>query len=370
MRPWTKRWRFAIAKDLIKKETKRFVEDKIQDSLLDELEDKLPEEFREGAKQLLNLSDDNTTMVDGLVCQHLLAWFEQHGRKDLPWQADINPYRVWVSEIMLQQTQVTTVIGYYQRFMLRFPDVASLATADIDEVLHLWTGLGYYARGRNLHKAAQILVAEHNGELPTDQQQLEMLPGIGRSTAGAIRAISMNQRGVILDGNVKRVLARYHAVEGHYSQASVGKHLWRLAEEHTPKQNIAAYTQGIMDLGATVCLRSRPNCGVCPLSESCQALATDRVAELPTKKKSAPKPVRQARFFIVSSPNQQILLEQRPQSGIWAGFGIHQRGRHTHQRSLFCIAKAFIPKMCCKSGTASRSAIPSVTFIWISSRSM
>jgi len=267
--------------------------------------------------------------------KHLLAWFEQHGRKDLPWQADINPYRVWVSEIMLQQTQVTTVTGYYQRFMLRFPDVASLATADIDEVLHLWTGLGYYARGRNLHKAAQILVAEHNGELPTDQQQLEMLPGIGRSTAGAIRAISMNQRGVILDGNVKRVLARYHAVEGHYSQASVGKHLWRLAEEHTPKQNIAAYTQGIMDLGATVCLRSRPNCGVCPLSESCQALATDRVAELPTKKKSAPKPVRQARFFIVSSPNQQILLEQRPQSGIWGGlWNPPERPSHTSTESF------------------------------------
>ena len=251
--------------------------------------------------------------------KHLLAWFQQHGRKDLPWQANINPYRVWVSEIMLQQTQVATVVGYYQRFMQRFPDVPSLAQAEIDEVLHLWTGLGYYARGRNLHKSAQIILAEHNGQLPHDQQQLEALPGIGRSTAGAIRAISMDQRGVILDGNVKRVLARFHAVEGHYSQAAVSKALWQLAEKHTPDQSVAAYTQGIMDLGATVCLRSRANCQVCPLRKRCQALATDRVTELPTKKKSAPKPVRQARFFIVSLPDQQILLEQRPQSGIWGG---------------------------------------------------
>ena len=251
--------------------------------------------------------------------KHLLAWFQQHGRKDLPWQANISPYRVWVSEIMLQQTQVATVLGYYQRFMQRFPDVNSLAAAEIDEVLHLWTGLGYYARGRNLHRAAQIIVKEYNGELPQDQQQLETLPGIGPSTAGAIRAISMNQRGVILDGNVKRVLARFHAVQGHYSQASVSKILWQLAEEHTPRDRIAAYTQGIMDLGATVCLRSNPDCQTCPVRDRCDALATNRVNELPTKKKSAPKPVRQARFFVVSLPDQQVLLEQRPQTGLWGG---------------------------------------------------
>jgi len=251
--------------------------------------------------------------------KHLLAWFQQHGRKDLPWQANISPYRVWVSEIMLQQTQVATVLGYYQRFMQRFPDVYSLAAAEIDEVLHLWTGLGYYARGRNLHRAAQIIVKEYNGELPQDQQQLETLPGIGPSTAGAIRAISMNQRGVILDGNVKRVLARFHAVQGHYSQASVSKILWQLAEEHTPRDRIAAYTQGIMDLGATVCLRSNPDCQTCPVRDRCDALATNRVNELPTKKKSAPKPVRQARFFVVSLPDQQVLLEQRPQTGLWGG---------------------------------------------------
>lgn len=251
--------------------------------------------------------------------QHLLAWFEQHGRKDLPWQANINPYRVWVSEIMLQQTQVATVVGYYQRFMQRFPDVTDLAEADIDQVLHLWTGLGYYARGRNLHRAAQIVTTAYNAELPRDQQQLEALPGIGRSTAGAIRAIAMGQRGVILDGNVKRVLTRFHAVDGHYSQAAVSSTLWQLAEQHTPTQQVADYTQAIMDLGATLCRRSRPECQRCPLRDRCQALATNRVAELPAKKKRSPKPVRQARFFVVSLPNQQTLLEQRPQTGIWGG---------------------------------------------------
>ena len=190
--------------------------------------------------------------MDELACQQLLAWFDLHGRKDLPRQTDINPYRVWISEIMLQQTQVATVIQYYQRFMQRFPDVATLAEADIDEVLHLWTGLGYYARARNLHKAAGRIVAEHNGQLPEEQRQLESLPGIGPSTAGAIRAISMQQRGVILDGNVKRVLARFHAIDGHYSSASVLKVLWQRADANTPNQRLADYTQAIMDLGATL----------------------------------------------------------------------------------------------------------------------
>ena len=249
----------------------------------------------------------------------LLAWFDVYGRKDLPWQTDINPYGVWVSEIMLQQTQVATVIQYYQRFMQRFPNVATLADADIDEVLHLWTGLGYYARGRNLHKAAQHIVTRHNGHLPDDQQQLESLPGIGPSTAGAIRAISMQQRGVILDGNVKRVLARFHAVDGHYSNTAVSKALWQHANEHTPTRRVADYTQAIMDLGATLCVRSRPDCGACPLNERCQALKEQRVSELPTKKTAAPKPVRQARFFVLRLPEDSVLLEQRPQQGIWGG---------------------------------------------------
>ena len=249
----------------------------------------------------------------------LLAWFDVHGRKDLPWQTDINPYRVWVSEIMLQQTQVATVIQYYQRFMQRFPTVTSLADADIDEVLHLWTGLGYYARGRNLHKAAHRIVTEHNGYLPEDQQQLESLPGIGPSTAGAIRAISMQQRGVILDGNVKRVLARFHAIDGHYSDTTVSKVLWQRADEHTPTQRVADYTQAIMDLGATLCVRSRPNCDGCPLKKRCRALKDQRVSELPAKKTAAPKPVRRARFFVLRLPEGKVLLEQRPQQGIWGG---------------------------------------------------
>ena len=251
--------------------------------------------------------------------KRLLDWFDLNGRKNLPWQSEITPYRVWVSEIMLQQTQVATVIAYYERFMQRFPDVTSLARASTDEVLHLWTGLGYYARGRNLHKAAKLIVDQYNGRFPEDQQQLEALPGIGPSTAGAVRAIAMQQRGVILDGNVKRVLARFHAVTGHYSEASVNKLLWQRAEEHTPTKRVDHYTQAIMDLGATLCVRSKPDCQACPLRRRCQALAEDRVQELPTKKKAATKPIRQARFFVLRLPDNRVLLEQRQPSGLWGG---------------------------------------------------
>ena len=251
--------------------------------------------------------------------KRLLDWFDLNGRKNLPWQSEITPYRVWVSEIMLQQTQVATVIAYYERFMQRFPDVTSLARASTDEVLHLWTGLGYYARGRNLHKAAKIIVDQYNGRFPEDQQQLEALPGIGPSTAGAVRAIAMQQRGVILDGNVKRVLARFHAVTGYDSEASVNKLLWQRAEEHTPTKRVDHYTQAIMDLGATLCVRSKPDCQACPLSRRCQALAEDRVQELPTKKKAATKPIRQARFFVLRLPDNRVLLEQRQPSGLWGG---------------------------------------------------
>ena len=251
--------------------------------------------------------------------QRLLDWFDLHGRKNLPWQTEATAYRVWVSEIMLQQTQVATVIAYYERFMQRFPSVEDLAAASIDEVLHLWTGLGYYARGRNLHKAAKLIVEQHSGRFPEDQQQLEALPGIGPSTAGAIRAIAMRQRGIILDGNVKRVLARFHAITGHYSQSTVNKLLWQRAEEHTPIERIDAYTQAIMDLGATLCTRSKPDCPACPLNARCQALAEDRVQELPTKKKAAAKPIRHARFFVLRLPDNRVLLEQRQQSGLWGG---------------------------------------------------
>ena len=200
------------------------------------------------------------------IAPALLAWWDQHGRKDLPWQVNPTPYRVWVSEIMLQQTQVATVARYFDRFMADFPDVGALAAAPLDAVLHAWSGLGYYSRARNLHRAAQRVCEAHGGELPGDFAALAALPGIGRSTAGAILALAHGLRHPILDGNVKRVLARYHAVDGWPGQTAVARQLWELAESHTPVQRVADYTQAIMDLGATVCTRTRPACDICPLA--------------------------------------------------------------------------------------------------------
>lgn len=251
--------------------------------------------------------------------EKLIAWQLQHGRHDLPWQQQVNPYRVWVSEIMLQQTQVATVIGYYQRFMQRFPDIAHLAKAPVDDVLHHWTGLGYYARARNLHRAAQTIEQQHAGLMPRTQEQLEALPGIGRSTAGAIRALAMNQHASILDGNVKRVLARFHGISGYPGETKIAKALWQVAEAHTPKQQTAIYTQGIMDLGATLCVRRQPNCTECPMHSRCEARRTGTVDQLPSPKPKKTKPVKTARFFIVSLPNQATLLEQRPMQGLWGG---------------------------------------------------
>lgn len=251
--------------------------------------------------------------------QNLLAWFEQFGRKNLPWQVDITPYRVWVSEIMLQQTQVNTVIPYYQRFMHRFPLVSDLADAEVEEVLHLWTGLGYYARGRNLHKAARLIQQSHAGGVPDTFEELLALPGIGRSTAGAILAISTGQRYAILDGNVKRVLARYHMVAGWPGQKQVETGLWRIALEYTPEQRVADYTQAIMDLGATVCTRSKPKCEICPVSQSCQAYAADRVADFPGRREKKPLPVRQSYFLLLTDSAGRVLMEKRPPAGIWGG---------------------------------------------------
>jgi A/G-specific adenine glycosylase len=251
--------------------------------------------------------------------KQLLTWFDQYGRKDLPWQQDINPYRVWVSEIMLQQTQVATVIDYYQRFMQRFPDVETLARAPLDDVLHLWTGLGYYARARNLHKSAQAIVEQHHGHFPETQSELEALPGIGRSTAGAIRAISMHQQATILDGNVKRVLTRFHAIAGYPGKTDVARELWQQADEHTPKQRTADFTQAIMDLGATLCTRRKPNCSICPLAAECSARINNTVADFPASKPKVAKPVREARFFVLSLTNKATLLEQKPLNGLWGG---------------------------------------------------
>ncbi len=248
----------------------------------------------------------------------LLAWYDEHGRKELPWQQEPTPYRVWVSEIMLQQTQVATVIPYYQRFMATLPDVQALATAPEDTVLGLWSGLGYYSRARNLHRAAQIVVTEHQGHFPDTLEGITTLPGIGRSTGAAILSLALGQRQAILDGNVKRVLSRFHAVEGWPGQSAVQKRLWELAEQHTPDGRNAAYTQAIMDLGATLCAR-KPDCSRCPLRGDCQALAEGEPARYPTPKPRKSLPVRHTRMLLLRNPQGAILLEKRPPTGIWGG---------------------------------------------------
>ena len=251
--------------------------------------------------------------------EQLLAWWDMHGRHDLPWQQDISPYRVWVSEIMLQQTQVATVERYYARFMQTFPDVFTLAAAPQDDVLHLWSGLGYYSRARNLHKAAQQIVAEFKGELPITLEDMMSLQGVGRSTAGAVLALAMDQRQPILDGNAKRVLARFFAVEGWSGSTANLKTLWGYAEDTTPQARVANYTQAIMDLGATVCSRSRPACNDCPLRSGCAAVAQGLVNEIPAPKPKKVRPRRSTVMVIAINKGGDILLEKRPAQGIWGG---------------------------------------------------
>lgn len=249
----------------------------------------------------------------------ILSWYDQYGRKDLPWQQEKTPYKVWVSEVMLQQTQVSTVIPYFERFMKTYPDVASLAHADIDSVLHLWTGLGYYARARNLHKTAVIVHQQYHDEFPTTITELSALPGIGRSTAGAILSLASHQYAPILDGNVKRVLARAFAIEGWPGQTKVLQNLWQLAEQYTPRQRVADYNQAMMDLGATLCTRSKPRCTECPLKDSCLAHAKGMATAFPNKKLKASIPTRETQFLILRNQVGDILLEKRPPAGIWGG---------------------------------------------------
>jgi A/G-specific adenine glycosylase len=248
----------------------------------------------------------------------LLRWHESDGRKDLPWQRDRTPYRVWVSEIMLQQTQVGTVIGYYERFMARFPTVRDLANAKPDEVLHLWSGLGYYARARNLQRAAQILLQKHRGEFPATLAEATELPGIGRSTAGAILALSRGERHPILDGNVKRVLTRYFAIDGYPGESAVERRLWELADACTPRSRVGEYTQAIMDLGATVCTRSDPACLLCPVNAGCSARRADRQHRYPAPRPRKARPQRTA-WVLLAQRGGKTLLERRPPSGIWGG---------------------------------------------------
>ena len=249
----------------------------------------------------------------------LLAWSEHDGRKDLPWQRDPTPYRVWVSEIMLQQTQVATVIPYFEAFTGRFPDVASLAAAPMDEVLHLWSGLGYYARARHMQRAAKTIVARHAGQFPTTLEEVMSLPGIGRSTAGAILALSRGERHPILDGNVKRVLTRQFGVEGYPGDPPVEQRLWSLSELCTPRARVAEYTQAIMDLGATVCTRARPACLLCPVAADCVALREGRQAELPAPRPKTRRPQREAWVVVAIRAGGELLLERRPPQGIWGG---------------------------------------------------
>ena len=249
----------------------------------------------------------------------VLAWFDVHGRNDLPWQHPRTAYRVWISEVMLQQTQVATVIPYFNRFIERFPDVTTLAHAEIDEVLHFWTGLGYYARGRNIHATARRIIAEHDGQVPRDFDAVIALPGIGRSTAGAILAAGHGIRAPILDGNVKRVLARCFAVPGYPGQTRVADALWRYAETNTPTIRVADYTQAIMDLGALVCVRGKPRCSECPVAGQCVAHQNDSIERYPSPRPRRTLPVRCVRMFLLTDADGRCLLERRPPSGIWGG---------------------------------------------------
>ncbi|MFO1390845.1 MAG: A/G-specific adenine glycosylase [Agitococcus sp.] len=250
--------------------------------------------------------------------QHVLTWFDAHGRHDLPWQHNPTPYRVWVSEIMLQQTQVATVIPYFQRFMQTFPTVEALAQANEDTVLQHWAGLGYYARARNLHHAAKQVMAL-GGEFPNTLDGLMELKGVGRSTAGAILSLAWQQHGVIMDGNVKRVLSRHFAVSGDSGTAQVQQQLWVLAEQNTPQTRYAAYTQAMMDLGATLCTRSKPLCLYCPVQSSCQAYALGTPTAFPQKKSTKALPTKSAYFLIIENEKQQLLWIKRPPTGIWGG---------------------------------------------------
>jgi A/G-specific adenine glycosylase len=276
--------------------------------------------------QQLSLSTPRSIPQLSPFAHRVLTWFDQYGRKDLPWQDDRSAYRVWISEIMLQQTQVNTVIPYFLKFMQRFPTVYDLANAEQDEVLKYWSGLGYYARARNLHKAAQRIRDDYQGEFPTDIEAVIALSGIGKSTAGAILSIAYQQSHAILDGNVKRVLARYYTIEGWTGSVQVQKQLWQYAEQLLPDQFTQKqpernrdYTQAMMDLGATLCTRSKPNCAACPLSADCQALQRGKVTDYPQPKPKKVLPQRCAILLILQNPQGEVLLEKRPPIGIWGG---------------------------------------------------
>lgn len=268
----------------------------------------------------------------------VLKWFDQFGRKQLPWQMPATPYRVWVSEIMLQQTQVVTVIPYFNKFIQQYPDVKSLASAPLDEVLSLWAGLGYYARARNLHKAAGRI--HQLGRFPDTLEGLMALPGIGQSTAGAILSIAFSISTPILDGNVRRVLARFKAIEGWTGGSEVNKQLWEISAQYTPEQRVADYTQAMMDLGATLCTRSKPQCKACPLQSHCLALQQQRVHELPTPKTRKKTPTKKSVFIMAINQNNEVFLEKRAPIGIWGGLWSVPELDSEQQLDAWCQSKS------------------------------
>jgi A/G-specific adenine glycosylase len=270
------------------------------------------------------------------LAQTLIRWHAVHGRHDLPWQQNRTPYRVWVSEIMLQQTQVVTVIGYFQRFMERFPDVRALAAAPLDEVLHLWSGLGYYSRARNLKRAAELIVLDHAGELPATRAALAELPGIGRSTAAAILSIALGQREAILDGNVRRVLSRLFAIDGPQAAPATLRSLWARAEECTPDGGNAVYTQAIMDFGATLCTRHDPLCMHCPMQAQCLAFTTGRVRELPAPRIRAVRRTRAVIMLLARRADGEVLLQRRPAQGVWGGLWTPPDFETLEAAELYC----------------------------------
>jgi A/G-specific adenine glycosylase len=270
--------------------------------------------------------------------RRLVRWQARHGRHDLPWQRTRDPYRIWLAEVMLQQTQVATVIPYYRRFLARFPDVKSLAGARLDEVLALWSGLGYYTRARNLHAAAQAVVGAHGGRFPRTREALESLPGLGRSTAAAIAVFAFGRREAILDGNVRRVLARHFAVRGRSGEKGVEKRLWALAESELPKKNIEAYTQALMDLGAGVCTRKRPACSTCPLEETCKGYARGKAEAYPEARPRRNRPVRKTAMLLLMRQGE-VLLEKRPPAGLWGGLWCFPEMAPDSEADAYCLRR-------------------------------
>ena len=281
----------------------------------------------------------------------LLAWWDVHGRKHLPWQQDRAPYRIWVAEVMLQQTQVDVVVPYFQRFMARFPSVGTLAEAELDDVLHLWSGLGYYARARNLHRAAGVVAREHGGVFPRSPEEIAALPGVGRSTAAAIAAQAFGERAAILDGNAKRVYARHWRVSGAASSATTANALWEHAESCTPTRRVADYTQAIMDLGATVCVRRSPRCGACPLHHTCAGRAAGDAERFPEPAVRRARRIERRRFFVLADAHGACFVERRPNAGIWGGLW------SPPERPAAMSAKAFLASVGCDAGLVRRTSI-------------